>query len=72
MTASILFAGDAMTFGVALAGIVLATRRWDARARRGEASSPLLDNEKSRYSLDTDPSKCTTLYITASKPLRAA
>jgi putative transposase len=31
---------------------------------------PLLDNEKSRYSLDTDPSKCTTLYITASKPLR--
>ena len=33
---------------------------------------PLLDNENSRYSLDTDPSKCTTLYITANKPLRAA
>jgi hypothetical protein len=29
---------------------------------------PSLDYEKSRFSLDTDLSKCTTLYVTASKP----
>jgi len=29
---------------------------------------PALDNEKSRYSLDSDPSKCTTLYVVAVKP----
>lgn len=29
---------------------------------------PMFDDEDSRFSLDTDPSKCTTLYVTAAKP----
>lgn len=29
---------------------------------------PSLDSEKSRYSLDSDESKCTTLYVEAKKP----
>jgi predicted SAM-dependent methyltransferase len=29
---------------------------------------PALDSEKSRYSLPDDPSRCTTLYVVASRP----
>jgi len=31
---------------------------------------PTLDSETSRYSLDTDVNKCTTLYVDAFKPSR--
>jgi hypothetical protein len=42
VTASILFAGDAMTFGIALIGIALATRRWEVPVVALGLSAPQL------------------------------